>query len=59
MCFMFWGCFTWAERGPCYCWPSETAAMKKRYAAQMAQYNKQHEAEDKLTWEMETAMQRL
>jgi hypothetical protein len=24
--FMFWGCFLYDRKGPCYCWAPETAA---------------------------------
>src|SRR5436190_7651166 len=29
--FMFWACFCWHKRGPCYIWPKETEAMKAKY----------------------------
>ena len=59
MYFMFQACFTYAEKGPCYCQLKETAAMKKKYAAQMDQYNQAYKAEDKLNQELETAMRQL
>jgi len=57
--FMFWACFSWYMRGPCYCWPDEKKAMTKKYQAQMDAYNKAHEAEDRQKWELETAMRRM
>lgn len=56
---MFWGCFTWSEIGPYYCWPKETAKMAARYQELMDNYNKAHEEEDREAWELETRLKRL
>lgn len=59
MCFMFWACFAYDHKGPYYCWPKESAAMKKKYEQIMETYNEAHEMEDKKQWEVETAMRRI
>lgn len=59
MTFIFWGCFTWSEIGPCYCWPKETAKMTEQYQKLMDKYNKAHEEEDREAWELETKIKRL
>lgn len=59
MSFMFWACYTWAEKGPCYCWPVETTKMTARYKDLMDTYNKAHEQEDRQKWELETGMRRM
>ncbi len=59
MTFMFWACFTWAKKGPCYCWPNETSAMTAKYKKMMDIYNEAHEEEDRENWELETKMRRM
>src|SRR6266516_1841768 len=56
--FMFWACFTWASRGPCYIWPLESAQMKKKYAGIIKRYNTAHEAEDRARWEAAEVIRR-
>jgi hypothetical protein len=56
MSFMFWSCFCYDHKGPSYCWPKETVAIRKKYDKIMDDYNREHEAEDRDIWELETAM---
>ena len=51
--FMFWGCFSYDRKGPGHCWIRETAALKKKYAGIISEYNAAHEAIDRATWESE------
>jgi len=55
---MFWGCFCWGFKGPCYIWPKETAALRKKYDKIMGKYNKSHEADDRAKWEAEEVIRR-
>ena len=57
--FMFWGCFSYDSKGPCYCWPSETASERRQAAADLKEWNKALEEEFRLEWEAVTAVQRL
>lgn len=57
--FMFWGCFSYDKKGPCYIWKAETVAEKKECAANLAIINDALEAEAKETWELETGMRRM
>ena len=47
MSFMFWACYTYAEKGPCYCWPKETAWIIAKYKGLMDEYNLAYEAENR------------
>lgn len=57
--FMFWACFSYDWKGPCHCWSAETAAQKKKYAAIVDKYNKEHEPIDRENWELAEGMDRL
>lgn len=56
--FMFWGCFSWYNRGPCHVWVAETAAEKKKAEAQIAELNALLEPIKKEEWQLNTAMRR-
>src|SRR6266480_644763 len=49
--FMFWGCFTYKEKGPCHIYPAETAAMKKQVINEIEELNKTLEPLRKAEWE--------
>ena len=57
--FIFWACFSYDKKGPCYCWKAETAAERKIATAELARLNADKEAEDKANWELQTAMSRI
>ena len=57
--FMFWGCFLWYGKGPCYIWYNETVAEKAEAKKWLEEANKKLEPEMKLAWELETAMRRM
>lgn len=52
--FMFWGCFTYDKKGPCYIWKKETAAEKE-----LARINREEEPRLRREWELNTHMARL
>jgi hypothetical protein len=56
--FMFWACFAWGHKGPCYIWPTETPPMTARYERFIQQYNQQHEATDRAIWEEQEVIRR-
>jgi len=47
---MFWACFSWGHKGPCYVWPPEKKALKEKYGRIIDRYNRAHEAKDKEKW---------
>jgi transposase len=56
--FMFWGCFSWHHKGPCYIWTKETAAEKKAAAADLAKRNELKEPACRAEWELNSRFQR-
>ncbi len=57
--FMFWGCFSYDEKGPCHVWEEETAAEKKESKEWMDKINRQIESACREAWELETSLRRL
>jgi len=57
--FMFWGCFSWDSKGPCYIWEKETAQEKKQADEAIATLNAEIEPILKEQWELSTGIQRL
>ena len=57
--FMFWGCFTYEKKGPCYVWQPETAAEKKEAATAIAALNEGREQRLREEWELERGVDRL
>jgi len=49
--FMFWGCFTYKEKGPCYIYPRETVEMRKRALGRVDKLNEIMEPLKKVEWE--------
>jgi len=47
---MFWACFSWEHKSPCYIWPPKTPKLRARYARIMDIYNKTHKSSDKKRW---------
>lgn len=56
---MFWGCFSYDQRGPCHCWLPETAAEKRQAEAAIQDLNKDLKPIFKQQWELEMEMRRL
>ena len=48
---MFWGSFSYYEKGPCHIWEPETAAKKKALKADLEERNAKIIAEHKRIWE--------
>lgn len=57
--FMFWGCFSYDEKGPCHCWTPETKKEKEAATAYIEQLNRELEPIMRSEWELETGMRRL
>jgi transposase len=57
--FMFWGSFTWYEKGPCHIWKPETAAMKKLAMKEVEAMNLVLEISKKAEWEVSNGIRRL
>ena len=58
MSFMFWACFTYDIKGPCYVYPTETAQAKRATKAWLDKLNKEREPELRSQWELETGIRR-
>ena len=56
---MFWGSFSWYEKGPCHIWRTETKVERAKNDEYLAQINLILEAIKKEEWELNTAMRRL
>jgi hypothetical protein len=56
---MFWGLFTWYEKGPCHIWKPETAAMKKLAIKEVKAMNLVLEISKKAEWEVSNGVYRL
>ena len=56
---MFWGCFSYDQKGPCYIWEDKTPAEKKEAKKWLEERNAELEPLCKQAWELETALQRL
>ncbi|KAK2471173.1 hypothetical protein H9L39_17404 [Fusarium oxysporum f. sp. albedinis] len=57
--FMFWGCFSYDKKGPCYCWGPETLKEKKESEILIAALNEELEPIMKEEWELSNAVRRL
>jgi transposase len=57
--FMFWGCFSYDKKGPCYIWENETPKEKKESVRWLEEQNKVLEPICKFEWELEMSMRRL
>ena len=56
---MFWGSFSYYEKGLCYIWKAETAKEKREAKADLAARNALTKAAHRQAWELNTAMSRL
>ena len=56
--FMFWTCFTYDQKSPCYVYPKETAKAKKETQQWLDRLNEEREPELRSQWELKTAMRR-
>ena len=57
--FIFWGCFSYNQKGPCHIWEDETPVEKKEAKKWLKERNVELEPLCKQAWELETALQRL
>lgn len=57
--FMFWGAFSYYEKGPYHIWKDESAKEKKAAKADLEARNSLTEAAHKEMWELETGMRRV
>lgn len=57
--FIFWGCFTYDEKGPCHIWRPQTVAQRRKNDLELAQLNEELEPIEKARWELETGLNRL
>jgi transposase len=57
--FMFWGCFSYDQKGPCHCWAPETKKEKDTAAARIDELNQELEPIMRAQWELETGMRQL
>jgi hypothetical protein len=55
--FMFWGCFTYDELGPCHIFTTETAKMKKAALEHIKLLDAELEQEAKTEWELDLVTQ--
>jgi hypothetical protein len=56
---MFWGCFTYDKKGPCYIWTPETKQEKAEAQKAIDTMNKELEPIRKEEWELENGIRRL
>ena len=56
---MFWGAFSYQEKGPYYIWKDETVKEKKAAKEDLAARNALTEAAYKTAWELETSIARI
>ena len=56
---MFWGCFSYEKKDPCYCWGPETAAENKKAKEKIDSLNKELEPLCRQTWELNMGIKRL
>ena len=56
---MFWGVFSWWEKGPCHIWKDKTAKEKKAAQHDLKTRNSLTEVAHCTAWELETGMARL
>lgn len=57
--FMFWGSFSYDEKGPCHCWSPETATEKREAEEEIEAMNEMLEPAAREAWELSTTMARL
>jgi len=56
---MFWGCFSYKKKGPCYCWKPETKKDKELSQKLIGEINKELEPILYTEWELEIGMKRV
>ena len=56
---MFWGCFTYDKKGPCYIWKPETTKEKTEAEEKIKELNEEMEEFCRLAWEAEISLRRL
>lgn len=57
--FMFWGCFSYDQKGPCHIWKPETKKEKELATKDLERLNAELEPIMKEEWELTTGMRRL
>ena len=56
---MFWGSFSWYQKGPCHIWGPETPKEKKQAEKNLKRLNALHEPIVHREWEMNTLMRQM
>ena len=51
--FMFWGCFSYDQKGPCHCWLPETKAEKEQAEKDIEEWNRMLEPMMHDEWELQ------
>jgi transposase len=60
MSFMFWGCFSYDYKGPCFVWPDKESAKEKAEAIkQLEQLNKNREEACREEWQLSNNLRRV
>jgi transposase len=57
--FMFWGCFSYNQKGPCHIWKPETPREKRDAEKHLEELNRDLEPVMQEQWELETGMRRM
>jgi hypothetical protein len=57
--FMFWGCFTWDQKGPYHIWTKKTAEERTASEKELMKLNKTFEFHLRAEWEISTATRRI
>jgi transposase len=58
--FMFWGCFSYDTKGPCFIWSDlETTKEKEQATRELEEMNKQREGKCKSEWEVANGLRRV
>lgn len=57
--FMFWGCFTYNDEGPCHCWIPETKQEKKGAEIEISKMNEELEPILREEWELAMGVRRM
>jgi len=57
--FMFWGSFSWYQKGPCHIWRAETAKERRESELEIDQLNALNEPEKMAEWELTQPFSRL
>ena len=56
--FMFWGCYSYDHKGPCFVWEKESKTAKAKADKDLQQRNAKREEDCRVDWELATATRR-